>query len=91
MGPYVALTQQFADAYLGGLNVFARTRTGKWYIKHIAPHVDPPLLRLQGAGRGVAHPAVDLRLPPPGEEAGRVFRNQVPEVDHGAILPAIKR
>jgi deazaflavin-dependent oxidoreductase (nitroreductase family) len=67
----MALTQSLADAYLGGLNVFARTRTGKWYIKHIAPHVDPPLLTFTGGRVSSIYPIPTMLLTTIGARSGQ--------------------
>jgi len=39
------------------LESFARSPVGDWYVKRIAPRIDPPLLRLTGGRLSSVYPS----------------------------------
>jgi deazaflavin-dependent oxidoreductase (nitroreductase family) len=57
--------------YERALESFARTPAGFWYLKRIAPRIDPPLLRLTGGRISSAYPAPLMLLTTIGAKSGQ--------------------
>src|SRR5262245_52274610 len=53
------------------LEIFARTPVGYWYLKRVAPHLDPPLLRLTGGRISSMYPAPVMLLTTTGAKSGQ--------------------
>lgn len=52
------------------LEKFARTPVGDWYMKRIAPRLDPPLLRLTGGRVSSVYPVPIMLLTTTGAKTG---------------------
>lgn len=52
------------------LERFARSPAGNWYVRRIAPHLDPPLLRVTGGRVSSVYPAPALLLTTTGAKSG---------------------
>jgi hypothetical protein len=50
---------------------FARTPAGDWYMKRIAPSLDPPLLRLTGGRVSSVYPVPVMLLTTTGAKTGQ--------------------
>jgi deazaflavin-dependent oxidoreductase (nitroreductase family) len=50
---------------------FARTGAGTWYLKQIAPRIDPPLLRFTGGRVSSAYPTPVMLLTTSGAKSGQ--------------------
>ncbi len=57
--------------YERNLEKFARTPMGFWYVKKIAPRIDPPLLRLTGGRVSSVYPVALMLLTTTGAKTGR--------------------
>jgi deazaflavin-dependent oxidoreductase (nitroreductase family) len=57
--------------YERALETFARTPAGDWYVKRIAPRLDPPLLRLTGGRVSSVYPVPVMLLTTIGAKTGR--------------------
>ena len=57
--------------YERGLEKFARTPAGYWYLKKIAPRIDPPLLRLTGGRISAEYPVTVMLLTTIGGKTGQ--------------------
>ncbi len=53
------------------LEKFARTPVGYWYVKRIAPKVDPPLLRMTGGRVSSVYPVKLMLLTTTGAKSGQ--------------------
>lgn len=53
------------------LEKFARTPAGDWYMKRIAPRLDPPLLRLTGGRFSSVYPVPIMLLTTTGAKTGK--------------------
>jgi deazaflavin-dependent oxidoreductase (nitroreductase family) len=53
------------------LEKFARTPVGYWYVKKIAPRIDPPLLRLSGGRLSSVYPVTLMLLTTTGAKTGQ--------------------
>jgi deazaflavin-dependent oxidoreductase (nitroreductase family) len=53
------------------LERFARSSAGYWYLKQIAPRIDPPLLRLTGGRASSLYPAPVMLLTTTGAKSGQ--------------------
>lgn len=58
------------SVYERTLEKFARTPFGDWYIKRIAPRLDPPLLRLTGGRASSVYPVPVMLLTTTGAKTG---------------------
>ena len=58
------------SVYERTLEKFARTPFGDWYMKKIAPRVDPPLLRLTGGRVSSVYPVPIMLLTTTGAKTG---------------------
>ncbi|MDX1882307.1 nitroreductase/quinone reductase family protein [Mycolicibacterium sp. 120270] len=58
------------SVYERTLEKFARTPFGDWYMKKIAPRVDPPLLRLTGGRVSSVYPVPVMLLTTTGAKTG---------------------
>lgn len=56
--------------YERALEKFARTPVGYWYLKQIAPRIDPPLLRLTGGRVSAEYPVTVMLLTTTGAKTG---------------------
>lgn len=56
--------------YERALESFARTGAGTWYLKQIAPRIDPPLLRLTGGRVSSVYPTPVMLLTTTGAKSG---------------------
>lgn len=57
--------------YERALEKFARTPAGYWYLKKIAPRIDPPLLRLTGGRVSAEYPVPVMLLTAIGAKTGQ--------------------
>lgn len=57
--------------YERGLESFARTPAGNWYVREIAPKIDPALLWLTGGRVSSVYPAPAMLLTTTGAKTGR--------------------
>ena len=58
------------DLYLRGLNVFAKTPAGTWFLREIGHRVDPHLLRLSGGRVSSIYPITAMLLTTTGAKTG---------------------
>ncbi|OBA99754.1 hypothetical protein A5662_15100 [Mycobacteriaceae bacterium 1482268.1] len=56
--------------YERNLEKFARTPVGYWYVKRLAPRIDPPLLRLTGGRFSSVYPVKLMLLTTTGAKSG---------------------
>src|SRR3954471_22915392 len=59
------------SAYERTLEKFARMPVGDWYMKQIAPRLDPPLLRLTGGRVSSVYPVPIMLLTTTGAKTGQ--------------------
>ena len=57
--------------YERAMESFARTPVGDWYVKRIAPRIDPPLLRLTGGRVSSVYPTPVMLLTTKGAKSGQ--------------------
>jgi deazaflavin-dependent oxidoreductase (nitroreductase family) len=57
--------------YERAMESFARTGVGTWYLKRIAPRIDPPLLRLTGGRVSSVYPTPVMLLTTTGAKSGQ--------------------
>jgi deazaflavin-dependent oxidoreductase (nitroreductase family) len=57
--------------YERGMEAFARTPAGNWYVRKVAPRIDPPLLRLTGGRVSSVYPAPVMLLTTTGAKTGQ--------------------
>ncbi|MEN3318345.1 MAG: hypothetical protein V7643_1746 [Mycobacterium sp.] len=57
--------------YERGLKSFGRSSLGNWYLRRIAPRIDPPLLRLTGGRVSSGYPVPVLLLTTIGAKSGQ--------------------
>jgi deazaflavin-dependent oxidoreductase (nitroreductase family) len=62
--------------YERALERFARTSAGYWFVRTVAPRVDPPLLRITGGRISSVYPAPAMLLTTTGAKSG--LRRQLP-------------
>ena len=63
-------TRRRLNPYERVLETFARTGAGTWYLKRIAPRIDPPLLRLTGGRVSSVYPTPVMLLTTTGAKSG---------------------
>jgi deazaflavin-dependent oxidoreductase (nitroreductase family) len=56
--------------YERAMETFARTPVGDWYLKRLAPHIDPSLLRLTGGRVSTLYPNTVMLLTTIGAKSG---------------------
>ena len=56
--------------YERALEKFARTSAGYWFVRNVAPRVDPPLLRITGGRLSTVYPAPVMLLTTTGAKSG---------------------
>ncbi len=59
------------SVYERAMGRFARTPVGDWYVKRIAPRIDPPLLRLTGGRVSSVYPTPVMLLTTKGAKSGQ--------------------
>ena len=59
------------NIYQRALATFARTPAGDWFVKRIAPRIDPPLLRLTGGRVSSVYPTPVMLLTTTGAKSGQ--------------------
>jgi deazaflavin-dependent oxidoreductase (nitroreductase family) len=59
------------NPYERAMESFARTGAGTWYLKQIAPRIDPPLLRLTGGRVSSVYPTPVMLLTTTGAKSGQ--------------------
>ena len=57
--------------YERAMESFARTPVGDWFVKRVAPRIDPPLLRLTGGRVSSVYPVPAMQLTTTGAKSGR--------------------
>ena len=57
--------------YERGLESFGRSTSGNWYLRKIAPRIDPPLLRLTGGRLSSVYPVPVMLLTTTGAKTGQ--------------------
>ena len=67
--------------YKRTLEKVARTPVGYWYLKKLAPRLDPPLLRLTGGRVSSLYPAPVMMLTTTGAMVFRTVRSAQPRND----------
>lgn len=68
------------------LERFARTPAGNWYVRKVAPRIDPPLLRLSGGRVSSVYPVPVMLLTTTGAKSGLARTHPLLYVDDGAGL-----
>ena len=58
------------NIYERTLEKFARTPPGYWFVRNVAPRVDPPLLRISGGRFSSVYPAPVMLLTTTGAKSG---------------------
>ena len=58
------------SVYERALEKFARTPAGYWYVRNVAPRIDPPLLQLTGGRFSSVYPAPAMLLTTIGAKSG---------------------
>ena len=58
------------NVYERSLERFARTPPGYWFVRKIAPRLDPPLLRMSGGRFSSVYPAPTMLLTTTGAKSG---------------------
>ena len=53
------------------LEAFGRSAVGNWYLKRVAPRIDPPLLRLTGGRVSSVYPVPVMLLTTTGAKTGQ--------------------
>lgn len=56
--------------YERGLEAFGRSTVGYWYVRNVAPKMDPPLLRLTGGRVSSVYPVPTMLLTTTGAKTG---------------------
>ena len=59
------------SVYERAMGRFARTPVGDWYVKRIAPRIDPPLLRRTGGRVSSVYPTPVMLLTTKGAKSGQ--------------------
>ena len=59
------------SVYERALQAFGRSGVGDWYLKRVAPRIDPPLLRLTGGRVSSAYPVPVMLLTTTGAKTGQ--------------------
>ncbi|HTF08688.1 MAG TPA: nitroreductase/quinone reductase family protein, partial [Asanoa sp.] len=59
------------NPYERAMESFARTGAGTWYLKQIAPRIDPPLLRFTGGRVSSVYPTPVMLLTTTGAKSGQ--------------------
>jgi len=59
------------NIYERSLERFARTPPGYWFVRNVAPHLDPPLLRMTGGRFSTIYPAPVMLLTTTGAKSGQ--------------------
>jgi deazaflavin-dependent oxidoreductase (nitroreductase family) len=59
------------SVYERGLESFGRSAAGNWYLRKIAPRIDPPLLRLTGGRLSSVYPVPVMLLTTTGAKTGQ--------------------
>ena len=67
MGP----ERRHLSLYKRALESFGRSAVGDWYLKRIAPRIDPPLLRLTGGRVSSVYPVPVMLLTTTGAKSGK--------------------
>ena len=57
--------------YERAMESFARTPVGDWFVKRVAPRIDPPLLRLTGGRVSSVYPVPAMLLTTTGAKSGQ--------------------
>ncbi len=65
------LQRRHKGVYERTLEKFARMPIGDWYLKRVAPRVDPPLLRLTGGRISSVYPVPIMLLTTTGAKTGQ--------------------
>ena len=58
------------NIYERTLEKFARTPPGYWFVRKVAPRVDPPLLRISGGRFSSVYPTPVMLLTTTGAKSG---------------------
>ena len=58
------------SVYERAIEKFARTPAGYWFVRNVAPRVDPPLLRISGGRFSSVYPAPTMLLTTIGAKSG---------------------
>ena len=58
------------NVYERAMERFARSPVGNWYVRRIAPRIDPPLLRLTGGRVSSVYPTPVMLLTTKGAKSG---------------------
>ena len=59
------------SVYERALQALGRSGVGEWYLKRVAPRIDPPLLRLTGGRVSSAYPVPVMLLTTTGAKTGQ--------------------
>jgi deazaflavin-dependent oxidoreductase (nitroreductase family) len=63
--------RRHVSLYGRALESFGRSAAGSWYLKKIAPRIDPPLLRLTGGRVSSVYPVPVMLLTTTGAKTGK--------------------
>jgi deazaflavin-dependent oxidoreductase (nitroreductase family) len=64
-------TRRRLSPYERALESFGRSATGNWYLRRIAPRIDPPMLRLTGGRVSSVYPTPVMLLTTTGAKSGQ--------------------
>ena len=64
-------TRRHLSPYERALESFGRSPAGNWYLRRIAPRIDPPLLRLSGGRVSSVYPTPVMLLTTKGAKSGQ--------------------
>jgi deazaflavin-dependent oxidoreductase (nitroreductase family) len=64
-------TRRRLSPYERALESFGRSPAGNWYLRRIAPRIDPPLLRLSGGRVSSVYPTPVMLLTTKGAKSGQ--------------------
>jgi hypothetical protein len=64
-------TRRRLSPYERALESFGRSPAGNWYLRRIAPRIDPPMLRLSGGRVSSVYPTPVMLLTTKGAKSGQ--------------------
>lgn len=78
--------RRLMSGYERMLETVARTPAGTWFVKNVAPVLDPPLLRLTGGRVSSVYPVPVLLLTTTGAKTGKARSHPLLYVEDGDAL-----
>ena len=67
----MAVERRHLNLYERAMESFARSPVGNWYLRRVAPRIDPPLLRLTGGRVSSVYPSPVMLLTTIGAKSGQ--------------------